>query len=282
MKKTVIYVTFDSEFVDYIIERWMKKNIRGLFGNNKKQDIVQVYFDKCKCKGVYTRSKRKLLNSELEEYLIKAGKSSDACRLIAVSKTKPVEDLREAYDHGMRDFGENKVQEMCDKMEVLPDDIRWHMIGHLQTNKVKYLIGKVFLIHSVDSIKLAKEISRLSVLKQVNTDILIEINVAGEESKFGTSDMAANLEMIKEISTLEGINIRGLMTVAPFTDTPEDNRIYFKTLHDFAYGDAREFIKGEPVLSMGMSGDYMIAASEGASYIRVGSKIFGERNYNIN
>ena len=202
-------------------------------------------------------------------------------KLIAVSKTKPVPDLQEAYDYGIRDFGENKVQEMCDKMEVLPSDIRWHMIGHLQTNKVKYIVGKVFLIHSVDSLKLAKEISKESVKKNVVSDILIEINVAGEDSKFGTSDMAANLEMIKEISTLDNIRIKGLMTIAPYTEDAESNRQYFKTLHDFAYGDASKYIDGTPVLSMGMSGDYKVALSEGATYVRVGSSIFGERNYNI-
>ena len=154
------------------------------------------------------------------------------------------------------------------------------MIGHLQTNKVKYLAGKVFMIHSVDSVKLAKEISKESVKKDIVTKILCEINVAGEDSKFGTSDLDANLEMIKEISSLPGIELCGLMTIAPYTPDAESNRQYFKTLHDFAYGRAREYIKGEPVLSMGMSGDYEVATEEGASYIRVGSSIFGERVYN--
>ena len=123
----------------------------------------------------------------------KGQKVSADSNLIAVSKTKPVEDLRDAYEAGMRDFGENKVQEIMDKIPALPGDIRWHMIGHLQTNKVKYLMGKVYLIHSVDTLKLAEEISKQSIKNNLTTDILIEINVAGEDSKFGTSDMAVNL-----------------------------------------------------------------------------------------
>lgn len=201
--------------------------------------------------------------------------------LIAVSKTKPVEDLRDAYEAGMRDFGENKVQEIMDKIPALPGDIRWHMIGHLQTNKVKYLMGKVYLIHSVDTLKLAEEISKQSIKNNLTTDILIEINVAGEDSKFGTSDMDANLEMIKAISELDNVRVRGLMTIAPMTNDAESNRPYFRKLREFAYGTARPYIDGEPVLSMGMSGDYKVAVEEGATYVRVGSKIFGQRYYNI-
>ena len=202
-------------------------------------------------------------------------------KLIAVSKTKPVEDLRDAYEAGMRDFGENKVQEIMDKIPALPGDIRWHMIGHLQTNKVKYLMGKVYLIHSVDTLKLAEEISKQSIKNNLTTDILIEINVAGEDSKFGTSDMDANLEMIKAISNLDNVRVRGLMTIAPMTNDAESNRPYFRKLREFAYGVARPYIDGEPVLSMGMSGDYKVAVEEGATYVRVGSKIFGQRYYNI-
>lgn len=217
---------------------------------------------------------------DIENAKARASVTSDA-RLIAVSKTKPLEDLKDAYEAGMRDFGENKVQELQEKMPAMPDDVRWHMIGHLQTNKVKYIIGKVFLIHSVDTLHLAEAISKESLKKQVTTDVLIEINVAGEDSKFGTSDMAANLELVKAVSELDNIRVRGLMTVAPYTDDAEDNRVYFKTLRDFAYGEARQYIDGEPVLSMGMSGDYEVAVEEGASYVRVGSKIFGQRYYGI-
>lgn len=220
------------------------------------------------------------ITQKMKAAAVRAGRNEDDVTLVAVSKTKPVEDLMEAYNHGVRDFGENYVNELTDKIEKMPKDIRWHMIGHLQTNKVKYLAGKVFMIHSVDSVKLAKEISKESVKKDIVTKILCEINVAGEESKFGTSDLDANLEMIKEIALLPGIELCGLMTIAPYTPDAESNRQYFKTLHDFAYGRAREYIKGKPVLSMGMSGDYEVATEEGASYIRVGSSIFGERVYN--
>ena len=220
------------------------------------------------------------INANIKAACERKGRNFKDVTLVAVSKTKPVEDLKEAYDHGVRDFGENYVNELTEKIEAMPDDIRWHMIGHLQTNKVKYLIGKVYMIHSVDSVHLAKEISKQSVKYGVVTKILIEINVAGEDSKFGTSDLNDNLEMIKEISSLEGIEVCGLMTIAPYTPDAETNRGYFKTLHDFAYGEAREYIKGTPVLSMGMSGDYQVATEEGATLVRVGSSIFGERIYN--
>ena len=220
------------------------------------------------------------ITSKMIEAAKRAGRKEDDVTLVAVSKTKPIEDLKEAYNHGVRDFGENYVNELTDKIPQMPDDVRWHMIGHLQTNKVKYIVGKVYMIHSVDSVKLAKEISKESVKKDTVTKILCEINVAGEDSKFGTSDLNANLEMIKEISALPNIELCGLMTIAPYTTDAESNRQYFRTLHDFAYGEAKEYLKGEPVLSMGMSGDFEVAVEEGASYIRVGSSIFGERVYN--
>jgi len=202
--------------------------------------------------------------------------------LIAVSKTKPVEMLQEAYDAGMRDFGENKVQELVDKFDVLPKDIRWHMIGHLQTNKVKYIVDKAYLIHSVDSLKLAKEISKEAIKKNVISDILIEVNVASEDTKFGVScDDVENL--IREISILPGIRIRGLMTVAPFVEIDEENRHVFKKLKQLFIDIKAKNIDNVfmEIMSMGMSGDYKVAVEEGATYVRVGTKIFGERNYNI-
>ena len=156
----------------------------------------------------------------------RAGRKEDEVTLIAVSKTKPVSMLQEAYSAGIREFGENKVQEMMDKYDVLPDDIHWHMIGHLQRNKVKYLMGKAALIHSVDSLRLAEEISAQSVRHQVVTDILIEVNIAGEETKFGT-DREEAISLVEEASRLPGIHICGLMTIAPFVENPEDNRTYF-------------------------------------------------------
>lgn len=202
--------------------------------------------------------------------------------LIAVSKTHPVSDLQEAYDAGARDFGENKVQELMDKIPQMPSDIRWHMIGHLQRNKVKYLIGKVFLIHSVDSLRLAEEIDKESRKAGVVTDILIEVNVAEEETKFGTGTEEA-IALVREISKLPGIRIRGLMTIAPFTDDPEENRKYFRALKNLSIDIDALNIDNTSMdfLSMGMSGDFIVAIEEGANFVRVGTNIFGQRSYMI-
>jgi hypothetical protein len=210
----------------------------------------------------------------------KAGRNEDEVTLIAVSKTKPVEMLQEAYDYGCRDFGENKVQELLDKYEILPKDIRWHMIGHLQTNKVKYIVDKVYLIHSVDSLRLAQEISREAVKKNVSVDILIEVNVAGEETKFGTTCGEVK-ELVREISKLPNVCIKGLMTIAPFVENAEENRVYFSKLRELAVDIDSENIDNVSMkfLSMGMTGDYPVAVSEGAAYVRVGTGIFGARNY---
>lgn len=203
--------------------------------------------------------------------------SSDVL-LIAVSKTKPNKYIEEAYACGVRDFGENKVQELVDKYDALPKDIRWHMIGHLQRNKVKYIVDKVFLIHSVDSIRLADEISKEAEKKGCFVSILIEVNVANEESKFGIAQCNL-LEMIKEISLLPNINIKGLMTVAPYTEIPEENRAYFKKLKQLSVDIASKNIDNVSMdyLSMGMSGDYEVAIEEGSTIVRVGTSIFGHR-----
>lgn len=212
----------------------------------------------------------------------KANRNRSEVTLIAVSKTKPVEMLSEIYDEGIRDFGENKVQEMCDKMEHLPGDIRWNMIGHLQTNKVKYIVDKCFLIHSVDSLKLAQEIQKQAIKKDVICDILVEVNLAQEESKFGTSKEEA-IELVKSIAKLDHVRIKGLMTIAPYVDNPEDNRQYFKEIKQLSVDIDNQNIDNVTmnVLSMGMTGDYMVAIEEGATMVRVGTGIFGERNYNI-
>lgn len=219
---------------------------------------------------------------EVQDKLLQAQEIS--CRkdgsvlLVAVSKTKPVSDLQEAYRAGVRDFGENKVQELCDKYDQLPKDIRWHMIGHLQRNKVKYLIGKTALIHSVDSLRLAEEISRQSIKKGVVTDILIEINCAEEESKFGVSFQEAE-PLIRQIAQLPAVLVKGLMTVAPNTDDPEENRKYFRQMKQLSVDIARKNIDNVSmdVLSMGMTNDYMTAIEEGSSCVRVGTGIFGMR-----
>ena len=212
----------------------------------------------------------------------KAGRNRNEVTLIAVSKTKPVEMLQEIYDCGVRDFGENKVQEMCDKMEVLPEDIHWHMIGHLQTNKVKYIVGRTTLIHSVDSIKLANEIQKQAEKKDVIADMLVEVNIAEEESKFGIHK-EETIELVREIAKLPNIRIKGLMTIAPFVENAEDNRLYFREIRQLSVDIKNQNIDNVSmdVLSMGMTGDYMVAIEEGATLVRVGTGIFGERNYNI-
>ena len=164
-------------------------------------------------------------------------------------------------------------------MEKMPGDIRWHMIGHLQRNKVKYIIDKAWLIHSVDSYRLAEEISKEAVKHSVIAKILIEVNVAGEDSKFGVS-VAETESLIREIAGLPGIEIHGLMTIAPFVENPEENRDIFRTLKNLSVDIAEKNIDNVfmEFLSMGMTGDYEVAAEEGASFVRVGTGIFGDRN----
>lgn len=211
-----------------------------------------------------------------------AGRSRSEITLIAVSKTKPVAMLQEIYNTGQRHFGENKVQELCDKHESLPKDIKWHMIGHLQTNKVKYIVDKVALIHSVDSLHLAREIQKQAVKKDVVVSILIEVNIAEEESKFGIRK-EETIELIRAVSELDHLKICGLMTIAPFVENPEDNRLYFRQIKELAVDITNQNIDNisMDILSMGMTGDYMVAIEEGATMVRVGTGIFGERNYDI-
>ena len=211
-----------------------------------------------------------------------AGRDPRDVTLIAVGKTKPASMIREAYDLGIRDFGENKVQELTAKYEELPKDIRWHMIGHLQSNKVKYIVDKVALIHSVDSLKLAKVIEKEAAKKGVeHIDILLEVNVSGEESKFGMTPDEL-LEQIDEFLALERVRVLGLMTIAPFTEDPEESRPHFRRLRQLSV-DIQQQNRHNNIdvarLSMGMSGDFRIAIEEGASYVRIGTMIFGERDY---
>ena len=221
-----------------------------------------------------------LVINNIETSCKKAGRSPEEVTLIAVSKTKPVTMLQEIYNHGCRDFGENKVQELLDKYEVLPKDIKWHMIGHLQRNKVKYIVDKVSLIHSVDSLRLAEEISKEALKKHVEVNILVEVNVANEETKFGTTSLEA-IELVKAISGLPGIHVKGLMTIAPYVEDAEKNRQYFAQLKQLSVDIITKNIDNVSmdILSMGMSGDYEVAVEEGATYVRVGTGIFGERNY---
>lgn len=224
------------------------------------------------------RENIEFVEKEITEACNRAGRGRNQVSLIAVSKTKPVGMLQEAYDAGIRDFGENRVQELMEKMPVLPADIRWHMIGHLQRNKVKYIVGKVWMIHSVDSLELAEEISKEAVKKQVTVRILLEVNVAEEESKFGVTVQEA-LGLAEAAAKLPGIRVEGLMTIAPYTEVPEENRIYFQRLKQLSVDIYDKNIDNVNmnVLSMGMTGDYSIAVEEGATYVRVGTGIFGER-----
>ena len=210
----------------------------------------------------------------------KSGRKAEDVTLIAVSKTKPVEMLMEAYACGCRDFGENKVQELLDKYEVMPKDIRWHMIGHLQRNKVKYIVDKVWMIHSVDSLRLAEEISKEATKKNICVNILIEVNVANEETKFGITCEEVR-QLVQDVAKLPNICIKGLMTIAPFVQDAEENRIYFSKLKKLAVDIMEENIDNITMenLSMGMTGDYNVAISEGATYVRVGTGIFGVRQY---
>lgn len=211
----------------------------------------------------------------------RAGRDRSEVTLIAVSKTKPVEMLREVYDAGARDFGENKVQEICEKYDKLPSDIKWHMIGHLQRNKVKQVIDKVTLIHSVDSYRLAQEISVQAQKKGLSIPILIEVNIAGEESKFGIS-ADDTIQLVEEIAALPNLKIQGLMTIAPYVVDPEENRLYFRQIKQLSVDIKNKNIDNVSmdILSMGMTGDYEVAIEEGATMVRVGTGIFGARNYN--
>lgn len=224
----------------------------------------------------------KTVQENIQTSLKKAGRGEQEAVLIAVSKTKPASMIMEAYAEGIRDFGENKVQELDWKQEQLPKDIRWHMIGHLQRNKVKYLIGKTALIHSVDSYRLAAEISKEAAKKNTDVDILIEVNVAQEESKFGAS-IEETAELVEKVAGLPFVHIKGLMTIAPNTENPEENRKYFRRLKQLSVDITRKNVDNVSmnVLSMGMTNDYMVAVEEGSTYVRVGTGIFGERNYDV-
>ncbi|MBR5508683.1 MAG: YggS family pyridoxal phosphate-dependent enzyme [Lachnospiraceae bacterium] len=210
----------------------------------------------------------------------RAGRDRSEVTLIAVSKTKPVEMLKEAMMAGAEVFGENKVQELCEKYEVLPKNLHWHMIGHLQRNKVKYIVDKAELIHSVDSLRLAEEISKEAEKKKVQVSVLIEVNVAEEDSKFGVK-VEDTENLIREIAQLPNVHIQGLMTIAPYVENAEENRPIFRTLKKLAVDIKMKNIDNVhmDVLSMGMTGDYEVAVEEGATMVRVGTGIFGERNY---
>ncbi len=221
-----------------------------------------------------------LVEENIQKACERSGRRREDVTLIAVSKTKPVGVLQEAYDLGVRIFGENKVQELTEKYAILPEDIRWHLIGHLQTNKVKYIVDKVELIHSVDSLKLAQTIEKEAAKKGCVARILIEVNVAEEESKFGVK-VEEVIPFLEKISHFEHIKVEGLMTIAPFVDDPEKNRTVFSKLRQLSVdiNDKNIDNVNVSILSMGMTNDYEVAIEEGATCVRVGTGIFGERDY---
>lgn len=219
-----------------------------------------------------------IVRENIKKAALESGRNPKEVILIAVSKTKPVSMLKEAYECGCRDFGENKVQELCDKCEAMPKDVRWHLIGHLQRNKVKYIVDKAYLIHSVDSLRLAREIQKEAEKRKLHVNVLLEVNMAKEESKFGISPQEAE-NLAREVAKLPNVHIQGLMTIAPIVEKPEDNTKHFMNLRQLSVDIKEKNIDNVNmnVLSMGMTGDYGQAVKDGAVYVRVGTGIFGER-----
>jgi pyridoxal phosphate enzyme (YggS family) len=218
------------------------------------------------------------LKKDIKEICDSCGRNIDEIMLIAVSKTFPDKDISELYDLGHRDFGENKVQELCDKEEVLREkEIYWHLIGHLQTNKVKFIINFVSLIHSVDSLKLAREIQKRAAQSSKLIDILIQVNTSGEDSKYGIEPDKAK-QLYSEIKDFDNVRIRGLMTIGKFTENEDEIRMNFSKLRSL-YDELKDTSKDFKYLSMGMTSDYRIAIEEGSNMLRIGSAIFGDREY---
>lgn len=224
----------------------------------------------------------KYIRQQVDDTARQCGRNPEEITLIAVSKTKPLANIEELIEIGVSEFGENKVQELCDKYEHVSTPVHFHLIGHLQTNKVKYVVDKACLIHSVDSIKLAKELQKEAAKKNCIAEILIEVNVAEEESKFGLK-VTEVIPFVEEIATYPNVHVNGLMTIAPFVENPEENRKHFRALKQLSLDIISKNIDNIDmnVLSMGMTNDYKVAIEEGATMVRVGTAIFGARNYTI-
>lgn len=221
-----------------------------------------------------------IVRKKIKNACIRAGRDPSEVTLIAVSKTKPVSMIRECMENGQTVFGENKAQELSAKLDEISEPLDWHFIGHLQRNKVKYVAGNVKLIHSVDSIRLAEAINNEASKKNIVCDILAEVNVANEESKFGLAKEDV-YDFVSKTAALKNIKLRGLMTIAPYVEDPEKNRLYFRFLRNLLIDINSKNIDNisMDVLSMGMTGDYEVAIEEGATMVRVGTGIFGSRNY---
>ena len=218
--------------------------------------------------------------NKIEAACRRAGRNPEDITLVAVSKTKPLSDIEELIPAGQLDFGENYVQELVEKYRNVSVPVRWHMIGHLQTNKVKQIIDKTVLIHSVDSLHLAERIEKEAARREIRADILIQVNIAEEETKYGISDEEL-FALVRSIAGLPHVHVRGLMTSAPYVTDPEKNRCYFAKLHKLFVDIRDKNIDNVDMdfLSMGMTNDYEVAIEEGANMVRVGTGIFGERDY---
>ena len=222
----------------------------------------------------------KEVEEKIQKACLRSGRDPKEVTLIAVSKTNPVSMIEEVYTEGIRDFGENKPQELKEKYDLMPKDINWHMIGHLQRNKIKYVVDRACMIHSIDSIRLAQAVEEEAAKREKVIPVLLEINIAREESKFGFLEEEV-YDALEIISKLPHLRIEGLMTIAPFVENAEENRVHFKNLRKLSVDIKQKNIDNVNMcnLSMGMTGDYEIAIEEGATFVRVGTGIFGERNY---
>ena len=222
----------------------------------------------------------KEVEEKIQKACLRSGRDPKEVTLIADSKTKPVSMIEEVYTEGIRDFGENKPQELKEKYDLMPKDINWHMIGHLQRNKIKYVVDRACMIHSIDSIRLAQAVEEEAAKREKVIPVLLEINIAREESKFGFLEEEV-YDALEIISKLPHLRIEGLMTIAPFVENAEENRVHFKNLRKLSVDIKQKNIDNVNMcnLSMGMTGDYEIAIEEGATFVRVGTGIFGERNY---
>ena len=219
------------------------------------------------------------VNERKEAAAKQCGRSGSDILLVGVTKTRSADEINEGIDAGLTDIGENKVQEIMDKYDFVKP-VRWHMIGHLQTNKVKYIIDKAELIHSVDSIRLAETIDKEAAKKGIVVNVLLEVNMAKEDTKFGLMPEEV-MDFIHEIVRFQHIKVQGLMTIAPFVENPEENRIHFANLRKLSVDIAKEKVDNVnmSILSMGMTNDFEVAIEEGATMVRIGTAIFGERNY---
>lgn len=224
----------------------------------------------------------KNVEEEIRKACEKAGRRREEVTLIAVSKTNPAEAVREAYAAGQLDFGENKAQEMVAKKAECPDGVRWHFIGNLQKNKVKYVVGNAVMIHSVSSVPLAAEIERIAAKKGLTVSVLAEVNIADEATKHGIGRAEA-VELVKAMGEMPHLSVKGLMCIAPPVDDPEENRPYFAAMRKLLDEINAMDLPGVQLkeLSMGMSGDYAVAVEEGATFVRVGTALFGARNYAV-